>query len=271
MSKNGNLTQTQEKARDLVRNLGEVEADPGFRARLLREFVTGRVVEHPPLPTERRSVWPTILRWAYIPAAAAIILVVMTIANQGPDWKVIGAPTEGTVLIDGQRVGMQGIRRLEKLMEPGAEIEIPAGSELTLFGQGTLVFQATPGTRMTIPTIPGRWLGRTLVTRVDQGEVRFLTGPEFAGHRLVVTTPEGRVEVTGTVISVLRDEGVTCVCVMSGEAMIGMNEADMEPIPEGKRKVMFGDGRDPMIVDILPEHRRGLVPFVDRNQGYLQD
>jgi ferric-dicitrate binding protein FerR (iron transport regulator) len=266
-------TMQQEQARDMVRELTEVHADPEFRARLEREFMTGNIMEHAPVEVPRRSPMRTFLRWAYIPAAAAALLIAFNFANQGPDWRVIGTSSGGAIRVDGDRIGIQSVDRLESVIHPGATIRVSENAELTLLGPETLVMQATPGTEMTVPNMPGRWFGNTMHARVMQGEARFVTGPGFAGRSLVVDTPEGRVQVTGTIISVLRDEagGVTCICVMTGEARIGMNSEDMEMIPAGKRKVMFADGREPMVVDILPEHRDGLVPFVERHQRYLED
>jgi ferric-dicitrate binding protein FerR (iron transport regulator) len=116
---------------------------------------------------------------------------------------------------------------------------------------------------MVLPGRPRRWFPRSLRADIEAGEVRFLTGPRFPGRTLVLSTPEGRAEITGTVVSVLRDVamGATCVCVMEGTARIGMTDADMEPVPHGMRKVMFADGRTPLVVSILPEHRDGLTAF----------
>lgn len=268
------LTMQQEQVRDMVRELTEVPANPEFRARLAREFMTGAILGRTPVEViPRRSPLRTFLRWAYVPAAAAALLIAFNFANQGPDWKVIGTSSGGVVRVDGDRVGVQSVDRLESLIHPGAVIRVSPNAELTLLGPETLVLQAAPGTEMTIPNMPGRWFGNTMRARVINGEARFVTGPGFAGRSLVVDTPEGRVQVTGTIISVLRNEemGVTCICVMTGEARIGMNSGDMETIPAGKRKVMFADGREPMVVDILPEHRDGLVPFVKRYQPYLEN
>ena len=88
-----------------------------------------------------------------------------------------------------------------------------------------------------------------------------LTGPRFRGGHLVVTTGEGAIEITGTLVSVFRDESVTCVCVHEGTASVGIDEADMEPIPAGKRKVMFADGSPSMVTDIAPPHRDHLIEF----------
>jgi ferric-dicitrate binding protein FerR (iron transport regulator) len=198
------------------------------------------------------------------------MLLVVLWQNQGPDWKVIGLNGVGTVAIDGQTMDPGDLSALEAALRSGTGIALEDGAELTLLSAGTLVVQAASGSRFSIPNPPGRWFGDAIRTRVDGGEVRFLTGPDFPGRRLEVATVEGRVEVTGTVISVLRDTGLTCVCVMSGTARVGMNDDDMDPIPAGMRKVMFGDGREPLIVDILPEHRQGLQPFVQRYRDFLE-
>ena len=257
------LTAEQVAARDAVRGLREVTADPVFRSRLAREFASGHFTPHRVLEPERPSRVAAFLRWAYVPAAAAALLAVVFLWNRGPAWEVAGTSPGGTLSINGETVSVGDSDRLDALLRPGAEIALSPRTELTLRTPGTLAIQLAPGTAMTLPGRPHRWFPRTLRTDIDAGEARFLTGPRFAGRTLVMATPEGHAEITGTVVSVLRDPamGATCVCVMEGTARIGADEADMEPVPKGMRKVMFADGRDPMVVAILPEHRDGLIRF----------
>ena len=72
------------------------------------------------------------------------------------------------------------------------------------------------------------------------------------------------IEVTGTVFSVVCDEGVTCVCVLEGKIRVGRDASDMEEVPAALRKVMFRDGRTPLIMESAPEHREGLEGFLTR-------
>ena len=80
-------------------------------------------------------------------------------------------------------------------------------------------------------------------------------------------TAEGRIKVTGTAISVYKGDDFTCVCVLEGTARIGKDEARMEDVGAGLRKVMFSGDRPSKVVDIEPHHAEELVKFLERNAG----
>jgi ferric-dicitrate binding protein FerR (iron transport regulator) len=105
--------------------------------------------------------------------------------------------------------------------------------------------------------------------RVDWGEARILTGPAFAGRRLVVETGEGVTEITGTAFSVVRNHELTCVCVLEGEARVGPGPGGMDPIPAGMRKVMFHEDRPALVAPIEPVHERHLIAFVASYRAQL--
>ncbi|MFT5234181.1 MAG: ferric-dicitrate binding protein FerR (iron transport regulator), partial [Candidatus Krumholzibacteriia bacterium] len=96
---------------------------------------------------------------------------------------------------------------------------------------------------------------------VHRGEFRIKTGPDFAGRQITMTTSEGQVEIIGTTIAVFKNDDVTCVCVLEGTASIGKDDEHMDPVPAGMRKVMFADGRDPVIIPIEPAHEASLIDF----------
>lgn len=265
------LTPQEEKARDAVRALPEVPADPAFRARLSREFATGLILDRPPLVRPPRPRWKTAVRWGYIPAAAAILVVMLLIQNRGPDWILIQSSKHGTAVVDGHvfDLGVKG--QALDAFRPRADVALTGDAEITLLSPGVLAMQVAPGTAFHVPNPPGRWFGKTMRASLGQGELRFMTGPDFPGDRLIVKTPEGEAEVTGTAISVWRQGTTTCVCVLKGTAMIGTDAEDMQPVPAGKRKVMFGDDKKPEVLDIAPEHRDGMIPFVKRVEPYLEE
>jgi hypothetical protein len=263
-SEQSELSAAKRAAQDAVHGLAEVRADQEFRLRLAREFVTGRFSIRPvevPVPLTPLQI---LLRWIYLPAAAAVLaLVVMFFNGRGPAWEIVGVSGLGEVTLNGVAVPSSDRADLDRLMAPGAGLSLSADAQLTLEGSAMLALQALPGTEMTVPNHPGRWIRRSLRVDVREGEVRFMTGPRLGGRSLVVKTPEGRVEVSGTVFSVVRDAAArtTCVCIMTGEARIGATEADMEPVAAGRRKVMFGDGRRARVLEIEPGHRAGLARF----------
>jgi hypothetical protein len=70
----------------------------------------------------------------------------------------------------------------------------------------------------------------------------------------------------GTVISVYRGPGYTCVCVLEGTARVGEDEAHLEDVPEGHLKVMFDDGSDPIVEEIASSHEKALNEFVENDR-----
>lgn len=252
-----------------VRELPEAQPDADFGDRLRASFTTGGIdageaVEEapPPAAPRRASRW---WAWAVPVFAAAAAALVIAVVNQGADLELIGV-TEGTVVtVDGRAIDTGDAAALGAAIRPGAEVVVPDGASLDLAAAGTVLYEVTGGTRMTLPDTPGRWFGRTVACRVEVGELRVKTGPRFTGSELRVRTPDGLVVVTGTLLSVQCDEGGTCVCVLEGTAHVGVDEADLEPVPPGSRKVMLRDGTVE-IIPIKPMHRDGVVDF-DRRLG----
>ena len=136
---------------------------------------------------------------------------------------------------------------------------------IDLLAKDVLLIEVTGGTEMSIPKMPGRWFGRAVACNLLNGEMRIKTGRDFPGRELTVFTPEGRVEITGTLLSIQRDETGTCVCVLEGVAHVGKNKNDMEAVEPGSRKVIHSDGTTE-IIPVKPMHRDGVLDF-DRRVG----
>ena len=264
MSDNNGFDRDQERIRGAIRSLPSVEADPDFRERLKADFVAGRLGETGPEADPgvagRRPVW----RWGWrrlpLPAAVAVIVVVFLLLNGAPAPVVTDVTGDGTVTVDGRAFPTSDLSAIAAAIRPGVHVELSGGVELDLVYGTAMAVQISPGAA-TIPAAPARWFGRAVECRLEIGEMAFVTGPKFRGGHLVITTGEGAIEITGTLVSVFRDSSVTCVCVHEGTASVGIDAADMEPIPAGKRKVMFADGSAPIVTDIAPPHRDHLIEF----------
>jgi hypothetical protein len=266
-----NLTPGQERARDAVRALGQIPADTAFRERLRREFVSGDIARQTVLTLDTR---PGILGWlgrALLPAAAAALAVAMFfILAPGPAWQLKDISGQGLVVVNGVQVDAADVQTLARLIRPGARIRIPQGVVLDLIAGDVLLLELDEGADATVPQNPGRRAGEVMLSEVAAGELRFRTGPGFTGRRFNVRTPEGLIEVSGTVVSVVRLPVLTCVCVLEGEALVGQDPDTMDLIPAGQRKVMFNDGRPPMISEVMAEHNQGLEDFLERNEGAFE-
>jgi ferric-dicitrate binding protein FerR (iron transport regulator) len=256
-----------------VRELPAVEADADFRERLRSAFAEGRLEaearsrpqEEPPPRDARAGRKPRFAWWHWmIPAAAAaVILIVVGTLNRAPELRVAQVTGHGDVRVDGSSIPLDDSRALGESIRPGIEIEMPEDAVIDLLAGDVILFEVTGGTRMSIPAVPNRWFGRVVECSLSVGEMRIKTGKGFPGSELLVMTPEGRVEISGTMVSIERSPGVTCVCVVEGIAHVGTDREDMQPVQPGYRKVMFGDG-EAKIIPIEPIHEEGVLDFDSR-------
>jgi ferric-dicitrate binding protein FerR (iron transport regulator) len=265
------LTPEEERARRAVRELPPVAADPAFRERLKADFVSGRLVEasdHPTHPGDGtrhpgrapRRFGPTPRRaWRVIVPVVAAVLAIF-LFNRGPALELADVTGTGTITVDGRGFESTDRSGLERAIRPGSRIELAEGVAIEVLYEDTAVYQIVSAAT-TLPGAPRRWLGRSSECRLERGELQVLTGSRFRGAGLRIETPEGRIDVTGTLLSVVRDDSGTCVCVHHGKAQVGIDENDLEEIGAGQRKVMFADGQAPIITPIAPPHAEHLTQF----------
>ena len=262
-------TPEQERAAKAVRDLPRAEADPRFRETLRRSFVTGAidsgaaaepVVELVP----RRPVWQL---WTGVAAAAAVLAVALVALNRGPAWEVVANSGAGSVVVDGENVPMADLPQGSRI-PGGTDVRLSADAGLVLRLPNTALVELTGGTEGVVPGSPGRWWGRTVTGRVDFGELRFQSGPNFPGDRIHLSTPEGEAEIRGTLVPDQRDTTGTCVCVLEGTVWVGTSTRDMEAIHPGLRKVM-PVGQAAFVDDMKPMHRDGVQQFSSRYGAQL--
>ncbi|MEE9271543.1 MAG: hypothetical protein V3V49_14935 [Candidatus Krumholzibacteria bacterium] len=251
-----------------VQDLPDVASDDAFREDLRSRFVHGGL-ESPAAetgtydPEAGRRWW----QWAVpVVGVAAAAIAAIILLNGGPAMHVLDVADGSAVRID----GAPAILHTGQVLRAGAEIEVPEGERVDLVARGVVLYEVTGGTRMTLPATPGRWFNRTVVCSVFVGELRLKTGVRFAGSELRVYTPDGIVEVTGTLLSIQCDAEGTCVCVLEGTARVGVNDDDLEPVTPGNRKIMLRDGTV-KIIPVKPMHRDGVLEFNERVGNRLGD
>lgn len=252
----------------LVRELPTVEADWDFRERLRSAFTEGGLETE--RPGERESVRERVRipwwRWLVPVAAAAVLIIAVMMLNRAPALRVSQVTGAGEVQIDGRAVSLGNMNVLTAGIRAGREIETPPDALIDLLAEDVVLFEITGGTRMSIPDMPGRWFGREVACSLFVGELRVKTGERFPGSTLVVYTPEGIVEIAGTLLSIQRDSGGTCVCVLEGTAHVGVDTDDLQPVEPGFRKIMLRDGTVD-IIPVKPMHRDGVLDF-DKRVGH---
>ena len=266
-----NLTPEERRLQEAIRGLGEVRADEGFRDRLREAFVSGDIdAGGPDAPADnvvhleragRRRWW-----LAAVPAAAAV-LAFLLLAGGGPTWTLTSVTGTGAIVVNGQEADAGDADRLAELIEPEARLVVPATAELELILGEVMVVGIIRDSDVTLPAAAG---SGPMIATVTRGELLVRTGPAFPGQHLRILTSEGRIELTGTTIAVNKGDGFTCVCVLEGTARIGKDNADLEEVAAGFRKVMFADGSPSIIVDIEPGHEQDLTDFEARNRDAFE-
>jgi len=258
------LDSGQRKVQETLRRVAPVRPDPAFRSRLREQFMSGAIAEGQDLPdaievptirsapaSRPRSWW-----WTALPIAA-VLIVSFLVADRGPAWRLHAVEGSGEVTMDGTQIVAGGDMRF------GDEVAMSTGDDtgLQIASEGILLLDIAPHSEVVLPRAPRRLLRRTMTARVNSGELRVKSGPGFSGRRLVVETDEGRTVVIGTTISVYKGADFTCVCVLEGIARIGRDQDHLDAIPAGMRKVMFADGRAPLVTEIEPHHKADLELF----------
>jgi len=269
-----NLTPEERALQDAIRDLGEVRPDADFQARLRQSFISGDIdaagpelVAAAPVAAKAKVIrWP----WLAVPALAAAVLALFMLWGGGTTWSVHAIRGQGIIKVDGLPVASSDADRLNELVRPGSRLVVPAGVELELVYGNVFVLALIQDTEAVIPTAPNGG-SEPVVATVDHGEFLIRTGPGFPGETLHLVTTEGLTEIVGTIVAINKGEGFTCVCVLEGTARIGRDRAHLTAISAGNRKVMFADGREPMLTPNEPAHEKDMKEFEARNESIFKD
>jgi len=259
-----NLDEARERrAAELVHGLPPPRPDPAFRARLRRDFVAGSLgppEAQPGAEEPERRWWDSML----VPAAAGLLVLAGLMMNHGPGWQILETKGERTARVNGRELPLRDRAELARALRNGARLRLPEGVSLTVAAPGHVAVEVTPGTDAVLSAPPGRWLGRIASAEVTSGELRITTGERFHGSYLMVKTPEGRIEVTGTTLAVISEPQGTCVCVMDGVVRVGIHGQPMVEVPAGRRRYLYRDGRPPALDEMLPVERTKLGEMMAR-------
>ena len=269
-----NLDQQQRAAREAVRGLVRPAADPDFRARLKDQFVAGRIPETELSrdddqdavlagPARRPQGWRRSgLGWGGL-AAAAVLAVAMIFGNRLPGPELLDATGTGIVTIDGRELSATDPGALGEALRPGTRIQVGQDSSVDVLYPGSFAMRLGAGTDLELPARPGRWYGRSVEAPLTYGEVSVRTGPDLAGGDLTIRTAEGRTIIHGTLVSVMRNDDVTCICLYEGSADVRTDDQDLGAVPRGMRWVLFRDGSAPQLLEIVPAHRDHMLGLDD--------
>lgn len=249
----------EQKVRDMVRGLGDVEPNSAFRERVKRSFVSG-VVGHGSDEREQRRYH------LFMPLAlAASLALLVGLANHysGPRWALNRVGGTGQLVVDGHTVAPP-IGGARAPLRPNALIHTTGGAEADLVCGELAALRIPSGAELTVPTAPGRWLGRLSNCTLRNGEVRLTTSPKFAGTRLLIHTDIATIEVTGTTLAAFAGSDSTCLCVLEGSARMMDREGASTRVDAGHRLTLFRDSRMPARAEeILPMERMKLEMMRD--------
>lgn len=240
-------------ARDAVRELPPVKAEPAYRAGLKAAFASGDIVgkadhaESGAVRERERMRPPRRHRlWTGLAVGAALVVAVVTgVLNQGSGWRVAGVRGEGSILLDGESYAAGDASLLGRRVPPGTRVQVTNTAEFDLRADGVMMMQVAAGTDIVLPPSPPRWFARRTFLHVEAGEIRVTTGPAFEGARLEITTPDAAVSVKGTTFAVILEPTGTCVCVLEGTVAVGPRDKTPAPVSSGNLRYVFRDRRPP--------------------------
>jgi hypothetical protein len=244
-------TENEQRALEALRQLPLVGAPEEVRSRARAAFVRGqaavRDVREPrtagaaaPLRGRRvAAVWPLSL-------AASILLVTLSYGLRSDmTWRMVAvADPDGVLQGDPTRVA--GAR-----LEPGY-LETPEHGEYELALSAELRLRLTPGSGLSLPKPPRRWMPGEMKIEVRRGEVYGSSAGSELPTPLLLVTRQATARVRGTTFAVFALEESTCVCLLEGAIEVRAAAAPEEPIevPPGHKCFVYGDGRPHAIVAI---------------------
>jgi ferric-dicitrate binding protein FerR (iron transport regulator) len=277
------MSRAERQAEALVRGLSTPAADAGFRDRLRAAFTAGAVTPG------RASTDPAARspggagnrsrrgRWLAAAGAAAAILAIVVFLRPGgsarQEWTVVtitGAGEEA-IRVDGRPVAVADLTAGRFRLRGGARIALPESVAIELRWAGLLALETVAGTSFSLPGGPSRGADGSLVGRIEEGEVRFVTAPAFSGRGLRIESEEASVEVTGTTFSVIRDSLGTCVCVEEGAVRLTARDGTGSwHVPAGRRRQHYGGGRPSEELDLRPGESMKLRMLQERTLPELR-
>ena len=259
----------EQAAESALRGLAAPSADPALRARLRQEFATGTIrprLTLVPARPARRGLGPFLSGLA---AAAAVLILVATWANQGPRWSVHRIEGSGTVTVDGRNFPAGQAAEISAALHPGAVVHLSQDMTLDLNAGSTLVLELAEQAHVELPGVPGKWWSREVHGQVMAGDLRICTGRAFHGARLMVKGRDADAIVTGTTLTVLCDEDGTCVCVREGTVQVGRPNAPMVAVPQGQLLYTPHDGTASVCHGMRPEETVALDALLARERSPL--
>jgi ferric-dicitrate binding protein FerR (iron transport regulator) len=259
MSEREQRTPDEQAVQALLRSVPAPAPSMEFRGRLRVDWMAER---------RRPAHVVPLVQAGFALAVAAVLAGVFFVANRGPVWELAGVTGEGRIVV-GERVvpAAEAAVTLPELLRPGATIQVDAETQIDVAAPEVLVMQMAPGSELTIPGSPGRWLGRSISGGVPDGEVRFVTGPQFEGVHLTIEAPAARIHAAGTTFAVIASAESTCVCVLEGEVRMEARGRHAEPVAAGMRRTVFAHRDEVLDEEIFPMERMKLEMLRDQVRG----
>lgn len=246
-----------------------------FRRGLAARFVAGDAAEAPthlrpvpangaprrarheaPTSSRRRPAW---LLAGLAAAAAVVALVALSGRDEpGPSWRVLEVARPARVELDGRAVSDARLAELPSALRRGGCSMTVDDGLLRMSSDEQVALEV--GEHTSLRVVPREdYRGReSLVLDLRAGTVRLRTGVAFEGL-VVVTTPDGRVELDEGILGIdVYDEG-TCLCLVLGRGrMLPSSGGEAVELKDGFTRFFTRGGGDSGDVDLVDEHREPL-------------
>jgi ferric-dicitrate binding protein FerR (iron transport regulator) len=183
-----------------------------LRARFMRGELVERIV--PPVAERTSTRRGPALRLVLggLAAAAALWIVARILLPDDPAWRGFRADGEGPVVVDGVELVPRDLSELGGAFTKARTIESRA-RRLELVRDDDLAVALMPGTRLEVRSDGS---DGELRFALLEGEVYLKTVAGYRGPSVVVETDHVDMRMTGTVVGVLKNDELSCICVERG-------------------------------------------------------
>jgi hypothetical protein len=260
------------REKELANELHELPgtpADPEFRERLRRNFVSGAVgAPRHGQGGHRRPTTGWLRGLGLAAAAVALLAIGLSLLRprteaEAPRWSTHASGAQASRIRIGDRVLTlpADTREFAAALDAGIAFTIEDTLTLDLVLGRLMSVQVTPGTSVRLPArSPGT---QSLAGDLLAGEIRVSTGPDFAGRTLSFHATGAEVLVRGTTFAVIRGADSTCVCVYEGRVDIHPDSGAAAPLDAGLRWIHADGAPEARTEPITPMEAMKLQMFRD--------
>jgi hypothetical protein len=169
-------------------------------------------------------------------AIAAVLALVFLATNPTPGLELTAVQGTQQIVVDGVEMSCADLSPIQAALHPGCRLELPKGARLELASESRLLMEIEGDAELVLPSMPGRWFGRSLQSDVVGNAVlRVATGNAFEGATYRLRGEMAELEVGHSALEMRQTEEGLTVDVLDGEVIARLDNGEVRTVAAGQR------------------------------------